>query len=92
MPRIALTTGGADALECLLRKIGIDASEFSPESGSGKVNFYAGSGGTNIYDSSMNGGAQFTNAEQLWGSVDELKKYDIVLLSCEGGQRAAGAT
>lgn len=86
MPRIALTTGGADALECLLRKIGIDDSEFTPESGDGKVNFYAGEGGTDQYDSSMNGGAQFTNAQQLWGDVGTLQQYDIVLLSCEGGQ------
>jgi hypothetical protein len=86
MPRIALTTGGADALECLLRKIGIDDSEFTPESADGKVNFYVGDGGTDQYDASMNGGAAFTNAQQLWGDASKLQQYDIVLLSCEGAQ------
>jgi hypothetical protein len=84
LPKMALATGGADALECLLRKIGIADSEFTPEVGAGHVNFYVGTGGTPRYKTTMNGGAKFTNATTLWNTVDNLKKYDMVLLSCEG--------
>ncbi len=84
MPRIALTTGGADALECLLRKIGIDASEFTQESGRGSVNLYAGEGGTNRYDTSMAGGVAFSGVKTLWDNIKTLSPYDVVLLSCEG--------
>jgi hypothetical protein len=84
MPRIALTTGNADALECLLRKIGIDASEFTPETGKGSVNFFVGEGGTDKYAPTMAGGASFTPAPTFWNSTASLDKYDMVLLSCEG--------
>src|SRR5262249_18963303 len=85
IPRIALTTGGADRLECLLRKIGIDESEFTPEAGAGRVNFYvgAGSGGPASpgYAPTLNNGAPFTRAMTLWNDLNNLKQYDIVILS-----------
>jgi hypothetical protein len=83
LPKIALTTGGADALECLLRKIGISDSEFTPESGPGRVNFFAGVNGTNAFNATM-GGASFTSVAPWWDDVANLRKYDMILHSCEG--------
>jgi hypothetical protein len=91
IPKIALTTGGADALECLLRKIGIDDAEITNDAGTGRVNLFSGgthsgmpitnnSPGTNSF---MSGG-MMTDAEVWWEQEANLKKYDIILHSCEG--------
>jgi hypothetical protein len=90
IPLIALATGGADPLECLLRKIGLEDSVFTPEGGPGRVNFFAGDGGADRYDGSLNGGAAFSPVSALWGDVAGLRQYDIVLLACEGNQNDAG--
>ncbi|WP_394850759.1 carboxypeptidase-like regulatory domain-containing protein [Pendulispora brunnea] len=96
IPLMALTTGGADALECFLRKVGLDDSEFTAPGGPGRVHLYAGSpattrdpqgnvrwGATARFDDA-HGGAAFGDAGSLWSSAGHLKEYDMVLLSCEG--------
>jgi hypothetical protein len=92
IPKIALTTGNADALECLLRKIGIEDSEFTPQSGDGRVNLFNGEGGTNRYAQGLNGGAAFTSAPSWWSSFDNLRRYDIVIHSCEGTENPSNKT
>jgi hypothetical protein len=87
IPLMALSTGGADALECMLRKIGLDDAEFTTAGGGGRVHLYAGLGGTPQFAANLNGGAAFADTTTLWDSVDHLKQYDVVFLSCEGGSQ-----
>jgi hypothetical protein len=81
IPKIALTTGSADSLECLIRKLGIDDAEITPAAGSGRIHYYAGNGVSTI------SGTPLTSANNLWDTVPALSTYDIVFFSCEGDQR-----
>lgn len=82
IPKIALTTGALDAMECLLRKdkLGLDDNEFTNESGTGRVNLYAGVTGSDQYAT----GTAFAKANPWWDTAANWQKYDIVMLSCEG--------
>jgi hypothetical protein len=89
IPRIAIAAGGADAMECFPRRLGLDDSEFTTSAGDGRVHLYtATDSGADLsvkaFDASLNGGAALPHAMELWNSVETLKKYDIVVLSCEG--------
>jgi len=87
LPRIALSTGALDALECLLRKVGISDSEFTNPNGAGRVNLFAGHQGTQGYDATLNGGLAFqSSGSSLWDQLSSFQRYDVVLLSCEGAE------
>jgi hypothetical protein len=76
MPKIAMVTGGCDPLACILAKIGIDSTEFVDTSNTTKhVTWYNGQSG------SAPGSPQPATA--LWGSLTEMKKFDMVINSCE---------
>ena len=84
LPKIAMTTGGCDQLECLVRKLGVDAKEFTAESGTGRINLF-NSGG----HSGDATGVVLTTGESLWGDLTKLKKYDIAAFSCECSEHSA---
>ena len=86
IPKIALATGGADIMECLLRKMGVADSEFTPEAGAGRINLFAGSpnAATRAYDLTLNGGTPFRPAREFWDDPTAFDRYDMVILSCEG--------
>lgn len=87
IPRIALTTGDADSLECLLRKLGIDDSEITNSSGTGRIHLYRGDGVSQFQNGFPGGsGATLSSAVPFWSDINQLKNYDIVFLSCEGSQ------
>ena len=78
IPLMAFSTGSVDTLHCVLRKIGIDDSEFTNPSGTGRVHFYKDNG------SKINN--QTPAASTLYGSATELAKYDMSLFECVGNQ------
>jgi hypothetical protein len=86
MPKIAIAVGGADALECLARKMGIDDSEFSIDTGAGNIHMYNGNGARTFAANWPGGAGPFPATTTLWNDVNKLKDYDITFLSCEGAQ------
>jgi hypothetical protein len=113
IPRIAITTGSSDQMECLPLRLGIDPVEFTTGTGDGRIHLYSGDydpprgggagggGGVGMppggvgglrpllnFDATLNGGAMLTPADALWASTENLKKYDIVIMSCEGNEYA----
>jgi hypothetical protein len=89
IPKIALSTGHSDALECLLRKIGIDDTEFTTDARGGRVSMFVGCQGDDGGNFGANkfadrlGGAAFPSTNQLFDS-GTLNQYDMVIFSCEG--------
>jgi hypothetical protein len=81
MPKIAVTTGGADSLECLIRKMGVADSTITAGGGTGQVQLWQGNGLSKMANSTA-----IPDATPWWKNVDNLKEFDAVILSCEGGQ------
>ena len=95
IPQMALSTGGVDLLECVLRKMGIDDAEFTaahrqrPGAHVPGPNANGTPNGTDRFAPAL-GGAMFPNATTLWGAdgmPNNLDKYDVVLTGCQGSGR-----
>ena len=92
MPRIAVSTGGADAIECLILKLGIDPKEIGASTRDTMIHLYTdtaatGGQGAATFKANWPGGTDpMTPSQSFWADVNNLKKYDIVMLSCEGAQ------
>src|SRR5438034_435057 len=74
---IAITTGGADSLECFVRKMGV-STEMTDPAGTGRIHIYQGVGGSKA--------AASPNAQTLWDDAAKIQSYDVVILSCEGDE------
>jgi hypothetical protein len=86
LPKIAIASAGCDALECLVRRLGVSDYEFTSDTGSGSIQLFTAGGFDHV------GGTALSAASSLWGSADNLKKYDIVMNSCECGQNGSSKT
>lgn len=84
IPRIAMVTGNVDAMECVLRKMGIEDAEFTTSGNPGRVHIFQANGADR--------GGGTPAASTLWSSSTSLNPYDMVLLACEGGPTTRTAT
>ncbi len=80
MPKLAISTGGSDSLECLLTRIGIDPAEFTSGDGPERVHIFQGNGGRAV------AGGSPRSQTSLWNSTQSLMQFDVVALSCEGDE------
>jgi hypothetical protein len=95
MPDIAVSTGNADTLECLMTRIGVPETEYVAGSAAGgHVHVFnggqpgppgAGYDAPGAAETHLMPGAP-TSWTDLWSDPTQMMPYDILLLSCEGGE------
>ena len=73
IPHFAIATSTYDSEECILLKMGIDPSEFTSSSGTGRIHIYHGNGTT------VSGASDMT---ALWASDKVMEQYDVALFPC----------
>jgi hypothetical protein len=78
IPQMAISTGSVDTLHCVLRKIGIEDSEFTNPTGTGRVHMFKDNG------AQLN--AQTPAASTLYGNATTLDDYDMTLFECVGNR------
>jgi hypothetical protein len=83
---MAIATGKLDPMECLLLKIGIDPAEIQPTGAGTRIELFtaANQGGTSMP------GAR--SATELYSSLANLLKYDLIMFPCEGAEYEQTAT
>ena len=96
IPLMAMVTGNADSLECVLRKMGIADTEFTDPAGGGRVQFYLGSDqtgtggnyGQKIDTTTPSQSVLFANDTT---GTPTINGYDMTILACQGGAYAESA-
>jgi len=95
IPKIAIAGGDAgtddspqtakERLQCLLRRIGVDAAEFSLPTGTGSIHMYNQSANSDKCNQVAGSTGTFPDAtSNLWDSQAHLNQYDVILLNCGG--------
>ena len=78
LPQMAVAAGDHDAIECVLRDLGLDPTEFSASDGSGAVQ---------LYDNQTPGNPTLPGQltlPSLLGDRARLMRYHVVFLNCSG--------
>ena len=89
IPAIAVSTGGSDTFECLFRRVGVDASEYTGDPlGAGRIHIFQGTANGGGVDAPTTAAPAPSSSSALWDSASDLARYDMVFLSCEGQETA----
>jgi hypothetical protein len=89
IPKMAMVTGKVDEIECVLRKIGIDDSEFTMPSGTGRIHLYRANGAYATCTNKRTDGTCRSSGRvaaplgDLFAG-DTLDNYDLGIFDCEG--------
>jgi hypothetical protein len=81
IPLTAVVTGSHDGIECLLRKMGVDDTEFTNPEGSGRIHLYQSTGA--VIDAATPPEIELKGSEPGGGNWS---RYSQVLLACEGAE------
>jgi hypothetical protein len=85
LPQIAISTGGADSMECLFQRIGFDPSEYQDGAGgSGHLHIFQGTAATTVPNAAVMSSNTPRSFDSLYDQYGDLTAYDILILSCEG--------
>jgi hypothetical protein len=84
LPLTAVSTGDVDALECVLMKMGVDQSEFTPDSGMGRIHLYGGGPGNNGGNPGAIAGPGTRDETALMDVGGTFINYDQIMLPCWG--------
>jgi hypothetical protein len=96
IPRIAVSTGSIDAMECVLEKMGISHEEFGNPGAAGdaapRIHIYQGRSNRDV---TAGDGVSVDSStpleDKLYGDPARLMSYDIVLADCEGQEADSDA-
>jgi len=85
LPDIAISTGGADSLECLPLRMGVAAGEYVPgASTAGHIHIFTGGASGQPSQGAVTSPQSPQAYTNLWDSEHDLNVNDVVLFSCEG--------
>jgi hypothetical protein len=85
IPKTALVMGGAESLECWLRRVGIDATEMRPRTGAGDLNRIQLYRSSNASNYAINTSPASPSVSTLYAAGGPLNEYASTILSCDGG-------
>ncbi len=81
IPLTAISTGAVDSIECVMLKMGVDAAEFTNNTGTGRIQLYSCA---NDNGAGASAGANTECEESLMGNGGTYMGYDQILLPCWG--------